>query len=307
MGSISTTVVVVGCYTVPPQRYYYWVGEVYTLTMEGWHGVSGVPGLGCAVSVSTHHSNTAVLRLWEDGYTTQTFKQKITKFFGFKNRKTPEIPKNPSLPKIPVKRSLSAVTVSQRKKGFEATEKSIAKEAIKRSVSFGKIKDYKNENRNKVSWTRGEGTQVSPKSTKSQSTQTDLATNESHEDYDYVYSNWISPAMLIKIAEQFEVSNEPDNTDNIYEEICPKVGRVYRSNSLFNHGSKEELERNFGDKDNYIRPQAMKEGIVKKIQIQKTNESKTVTFSDPVKKLRRTKSVMTAFQPALYSNTEIAL
>ena len=51
----------------------------------------------------------------------------------------------------------------------------------------------------------------------------------------------------------------------------------------------------------------MKEGIVKKIQIQKTNESKTVTFSDPVKKLRRTKSVMTAFQPALYSNTEIAL
>jgi len=150
---------------------------------------------------------------------------------------------------------------------------------------------------------------------KCQATQTDISDELKEEkDYDYVYSNSISPAMLIKLSENLEENEEGD--ENIYEEIIPEDREMTRYNSLFlsiSQGRREQLEMyrflgweldmeiNNGDKmvkDNYIKPQAIKAELDKKILLQntslgrkKTKENKNVTFAADDGKLQRTKSV----------------
>ena len=175
-----------------------------------WHGVSGVPGLGC--SVSNQYTNTALLKLWEegeeDGNTKKSFSQKIANFFSFRSSKIAE--KISSVPQTPVRRSFSAVTVSQRKKvqsKSRDTEDMDDKNKIKRSVSLVKVKNCKVENEkaldkesdfyevisNDIAQTRPpfKGVQEDIQSNnKSQATQTDMVTNNNNEDYDYVYRSF---------------------------------------------------------------------------------------------------------------------
>jgi len=298
-----------------------------------WHGVSGVPGLGC--SVSNQYNNTALLRLWEEGEeegnTKKSFSQKIAKFFSFRSSKVAE--KISCVPQTPVRRSLSAVTVSQRRKVQSSsadTEDIHDKNKIKRSVSLVKVKNCKVENEkalakesdfyelisNDAAQARPhfEGVQEDLRIyNKSQATQTDIVTNNNNEDYDYVYSNWISPAMIIKLAEQLKDDDE-DTTDNVYEEIVPKERNLGRSNSLLDMDRNQllakrltdldmEKEKNTlteEDEDNYIRPQTIKEEIVQKIQRSKRNKS--VTFSDSDRKLHRSKSMLTSCQSEFNSD-----
>ena len=53
-----------------------------------------------------------------------------------------------------------------------------------------------------------------------------------------IFSNFISPAMLIKRAEQIRNSNEEDNDDNVYEEIIHAEEKVEKDNK---HGRKQPL------------------------------------------------------------------
>merc|ERR1711892_152573 len=82
---------------------------------------------------------------------------------------------------------------------------------------------------------------------KSQATQTEkdiIEDKKDEEDYDYVYSNFISPAMLIKLVEQLE-KTEDKKVENIYEEIIPMEKKIVRSNSLFfsiSQGRREQME-----------------------------------------------------------------
>ena len=71
-----------------------------------------------------------------------------------------------------------------------------------------------------------------------------LENDKDDENYDYVYrwailnnkshvlililSNHISPALLIKLSENLEETNE--NEENIYEEIIPQNRKIGRSN-----------------------------------------------------------------------------
>jgi len=298
-------------------------------TMEGcsvpWHGVSGVPGLGCPVS--NQYTNTALLRLWEEGAEERniknSFSQKVAKFFSFRKGKSAEPPKISSVPKTPVRRSFSAVNISQRRKTLQSTDTGDlkGKSKIKRSASLGKVKsseagrDYRKvgdkESDSSEVISRGvahssEGQQkVDLKNNKHQATQTDIGTGTNIEDYDYVYSNWISPAMLIKLTGDLEDDDENDDTNNVYEEINVKETKIGRSNSLFTQGQTEHIklyrlrEQEQG-KDNYIRPQTIKQELMKKIQGQRNTKSKNVTFSDSDRKLRRSRSAITTCQPELY-------
>jgi len=146
---------------------------------------------------------------------------------------------------------------------------------------------------------------------KCQATQTDITDELKEEkDYYYVYSNSISPAMLIRLSENLEKDEE-----NIYEEIIPGDREMTRYNSLFlsiSQGRREQLEmyRFLGweldmedkmdkmVKDNYIKPQAIKAELDKKIiqhnnslRRKKTKENKNVTFAADDEKLQRTRSV----------------
>ena len=47
----------------------------------------------------------------------------------------------------------------------------------------------------------------------------------------YILSNFISPALLIKLSEQLEKKNEGE--ENIYEEIIQKDTKLGRANSMF--------------------------------------------------------------------------
>jgi len=325
---------------------------VLTQNMDGWYGVSGVPGLGC--SVSTHHRHSSLHRLWEEGAEdkrtkNQSFTGKIAKFFKSKSTKPAELITSDSamhcsesVSKMPVKRSLSAATASQRKKVLPSSDNEnvniiTCKSNIKRSVSLFKEKDCQVKKGNRIIFSKKSDSEIFSKQTlsksesphqlknevclstfttitkdlhtsKSQATQTDIITSKPDEDYDYVYSNWISPAMLIKLAEQLKVDDEDDNTDNVYEEIIPKERKVGRSNSLFNQGRKEKLSVNRMTEwkmedgkfnDNYIKPQAIKQVFATEIQKQKNKASKNVTFRVGERKLRRSKSVSTNSQSVL--------
>jgi len=331
------------CSTVPPQLYNSVLGggrEVHGVAiMQGcsihWHGISGVPGLGCPVS--NHYTNTAILRLWEEGEeegnTKKSFSKKVAKLFSFRNSKTVE--KISSVPQKPVRRSLSAVTVSQRRKVFPCTgtEDLDYKNKIKRSVSLVKVKnskvenekDFVRESENEMICDyvaqNSEGTQADLKNNnKSQATQTDKVHNNNNEDYDYVYSNWISPAMIIKLAEQLQDDCEED-ADNIYEEINPKERNVGPSNCLLDMNRNQLLAKKLADldirqekntsidedEDNYIRPQTIKKEIEKKIQKQKSKGSKNVTFNDSGRKLNRSKSLIASCQQEIYSDHNTVL
>jgi len=220
--------------------------------------------------VSNQYTNTALLKLWEegeeDGNTKKSFSQKIANFFSFRSSKIAE--KISSVPQTPVRRSFSAVTVSQRKKvqsKSRDTEDMDDKNKIKRSVSLVKVKNCKVENEkaldkesdfyevisNDIAQTRPpfEGVQEDIQSNnKSQATQTDMVTNNNNEDYDYVYSNWISPAMIIKLAEQLKDDGE-EKTENVYEEIVPKERNLGRSKSLLDMDRNPLLAKRLTDLD----------------------------------------------------------
>ena len=55
-------------------------------------------------------------------------------------------------------------------------------------------------------------------------------------------SNWISPAMLIRLVEELE---QREKDENIYEEIIPKARKIGRSKSLFSPLSQGRREHRF--------------------------------------------------------------
>ena len=58
----------------------------------------------------------------------------------------------------------------------------------------------------------------------------------------HTFSNWISPAMLIKLAGDLEENDEEDDTDNVYEEIIPKERNVGNSYSIVNRGQTDQTK-----------------------------------------------------------------
>merc|ERR1719233_2859370 len=134
---------------------------------------------------------------------------------------------------------------------------------------------------------------------------TGLSSNQFVSLVIFNFSNWISPAMIIKLAEQLKDDGE-EKTENVYEEIVPKERNLGRSKSLLDMDrnqllakrltdldmAKEKITLTEEDEDNYIKPQSIKKEIVKKIQRTKSKGSKSVTFSDSGKKLHRSKSLL---------------
>jgi len=144
---------------------------------------------------------------------------------------------------------------------------------------------------------------------KSQATQTEAEIIEEvkdEDDYDYAYSNFMSPAMLIRLVEELE-QREKEEVVNIYEEIIPKERKIGRSKSLLSPMSQSrrehrltefemEQEMNKANKDNYIHPQAVKKQLETEISEnlcnkRKSREVKSVTFNVDDIKLTRSKSV----------------
>jgi len=163
---------------------------------------------------------------------------------------------------------------------------------------------------------------------KCQATQTDILDEVIEEkEYDYVYSNFVTPAMLIKLSEE-------DENENIYEEINHQDRKMPKHDSLFfsiSQGRREQLEMyrfsgwdlnleiNRGeqidkeciiDKNNYVKSQAIKseleDTIIKRnMSLHRTNtkETKKVTFAvDDSAKLKRNKSVNVSSHRMLSSN-----
>jgi len=247
--------------------------------MEGamcWPGVSGVPGLGCSVHNSVQSSS--LLKLWElenenNEKEKKSFTEKMMQMFSFRKKKPNQdhgSSTNPSssisLPKVSIRRSVSASS-NRRKTTASSSERS--KSNISRSVSLQVTK-------NKQTQETPSGTLIIPstyqgshlstrtslelhkreqRSTKknidkkntiqtSQYTQTDIIEEERDEEvYDYVYSNFITPAMIIKLSDNVEekemedtnIYEDRDTEDtNIYEEIVPEeTKKMTNSNPLF--------------------------------------------------------------------------
>jgi len=147
-----------------------------------------------------------------------------------------------------------------------------------------------------------------------QATHTDILEEVTDEqEYDYVYSDLLNPAMTIKHCANLDEKDKEDT--NIYEEIV--VGdRVLNKKMTHTHNrilisSEEELEKyrfagwdvdrrvhsgemiNKIEKDNYIKQQDIKKDLKENILLnkKKTKENKNVTFSIDDKKLQRSKSV----------------
>jgi len=87
------------------------------------------------------------------------------------------------------------------------------------------------------------------------------------KEYDYVYSNFVSPAVAIHTEGEIE--------ENMYEEIVPKNRKVRRSKSLIfptRHRTRNQPE------DNYMRPQDIKQNLFSLFHHHRRKESRNVRF-----------------------------
>ena len=77
---------------------------------------------------------------------------------------------------------------------------------------------------------------------------TGLSSNQFVSLVIFNFSNWISPAMIIKLAEQLKDDGE-EKTENVYEEIVPKERNLGRSTSSFDMDRNQLLAKRLTDLD----------------------------------------------------------
>jgi len=293
--------------------------------------VSGVPGLGSSVPNHHKNSSLLRLwevggeecgekhRCGDK----HSVRRRLGKFFSFRRKTKPENPSpkysDVKLPKVSVKRSSSVVASLYRNKVSQGScqeemqdqeEKPFCSSScyLIHARKTSAISDTSHHDPAQIIHNHSYDGQVHDhheqfssqhqeecrKILRSKATQTETDKLENvcdEKDYDYVYSNFMSPAMII---------NAEKDDENLYEEIVPRDRKVGRSKSLLFpvwQRKRDQLDVpdcNMMEQDNYMRPQTMKQNLGRIIQHQRSKEYKNVTFNIDQQKIQRSQSVIAA-------------